>query len=169
MQLSKGVEWAVHAASLLAALPLGRGLSADALARFHGVPSAYMAKQMQALRQAGLVQSLRGASGGYVLAKPPDAITLWDITAAVETSGPLFRCTNIRCNGPCGVTPEEAQEACPIAAAFAKAEATYRDALRAVPLSQIIAEVVATQSQQHLLDVAAWLDEEAGSTRPASR
>ncbi|MEO1658773.1 MAG: Rrf2 family transcriptional regulator [Pseudomonadota bacterium] len=165
MQLSKGVEWAVHAAAILAAVPEGRGLSADALARYHGVPSAYMAKQMQALRRAGIIKSLRGASGGYALAKSPDEISLLDLTLAVESNGPIFRCTNIRCNGPCGLKSEEALDACPIAAAFAGAEATYRAALDAVPLSQIIAEVVMTQTPDHLLKVAAWIDNESGTPR----
>ena len=93
MQISRGVEWAAHAASLLATLPEGMGLRAEALAQYHGVPQAYMAKQMQALSKAGLVHTSRGRQGGYRLAKPAEEITLWDIMAAIEGKSPAFTCT----------------------------------------------------------------------------
>ena len=54
MQLSRGVEWAVHSCTMMAVLPEGRGLSADDLAGFFEVPSAYLAKQLQALRHGRL-------------------------------------------------------------------------------------------------------------------
>ena len=36
------------------------------------------------LRQAGLVHGLRGAHGGYVLARPPDTISVGEVIRAVE-------------------------------------------------------------------------------------
>ena len=95
MQISKGVEWAAHAASLMCGLPPDKGLRAEALARYHDVPGAYMAKQMQALSKAGIVQSARGKHGGYRLAKPADEITLWDIFAAIEGRTPAFTCAGM--------------------------------------------------------------------------
>lgn len=49
----------------------------------------YVAKLMRALRQGGLVTSIRGASGGYRLARAPEEISIWE---AVEVlgGGPLF-------------------------------------------------------------------------------
>ena len=67
MRMSEGVEWTAHACVLLAALPPGIGLPANALAEFHELAPAYMAKHMQALARAGIVQSIRGAGGGYRL------------------------------------------------------------------------------------------------------
>ena len=49
MRMSEGVEWTAHACVLLAALPPGIGLPANALAEFHELAPAYMAKHMQAL------------------------------------------------------------------------------------------------------------------------
>jgi Rrf2 family protein len=88
MKIASGVEWAAHACALLAMLPKGASLSAEALANYHDVPPAYMAKQMQALRRAGLIVSQRGAVGGYRLAATPNDINLWDITEAIEGSAP---------------------------------------------------------------------------------
>lgn len=161
MQISKGVEWAVHAASLLNGLPAGRGLKAEAMARYHDVPAAYMAKQLQALSKAGITKSSRGAHGGYRLAKPADQISLWDITAAVDGKGPAFRCTEIRQNGPCGLKPKDCRQACQIAAAFAVAEQAFRDSLKAVTLADIAGQVVNDAQPDHLLAIMNWLNAEA--------
>ncbi|SIN63778.1 transcriptional regulator, BadM/Rrf2 family [Parasphingorhabdus marina DSM 22363] len=161
MQISKGVEWAVHAAALLNGLPAGRGLKAEALARYHGVPAPYMAKQMQALSKAGITRSSRGAHGGYRLARPADQISLWDITAAVDGKGPAFRCTEIRQNGPCGLKPKDCKKACQIAAAFAAAERAFRESLAVISLADIAGQVVDDASPEHLTAIMQWLGKEA--------
>jgi Rrf2 family protein len=163
MQISKGVEWAVHALSLMTALPEKRGLSAEALAHYHHVPPAYMAKQMQALSRAGIVVSSRGTGGGYRLAKLPIDINLWDITAAIEGSTPAFRCTEIRQNGPCGVRAEDCKAPCAIASAFLRAETAYRSALRLVSLADIGIEVMSEAPQHHLAEILTWIDTTATS------
>ena len=43
MQLGKGVEWCTHICGMLVLVPEGKGLSAEALADFFEVPSAYLA------------------------------------------------------------------------------------------------------------------------------
>ena len=48
--------------------------SAAELAERSGVEAATVAKVLKLLAQAGLVESFRGASGGYRLARPPDRI-----------------------------------------------------------------------------------------------
>jgi len=160
LQISKGVEWAVHAASMMVALPEGRGLKAAALAHYHGVPTAYMAKQLQALSKAGIVQSSRGAHGGYRLAKPATDISLWDITAAIEGHGPAFRCTEIRQNGPCGLKRKDCRSPCQIAAAFSSAERAFRDSLKAVTLADIGLQFVRDSEPEHLSDIMHWLESE---------
>ena len=49
-----------------------------------GLPQPYLEQILLALKGAGLVRSKRGVGGGYVLARPPEEITLADIVAAVE-------------------------------------------------------------------------------------
>lgn len=165
MQISKGVEWAAHAAVMMIGLPEGRGLKAEALARYHEVPTAYMAKQLQALSKAGIVQSSRGAHGGYRLAKPATDISLWDITAAIEGYAPAFRCTEIRQNGPCGLKRADCKSPCQIAAAFAAAEKMFSDSLTTVSLADLGMQVVKKSTPEHLADVMGWLNAE---TQPLS-
>jgi Rrf2 family protein len=52
-----------------------------------GLPQPYLEQILLALKGAGLVRSKRGVGGGYVLARPPEDITLGQIVSAVE--GPI--------------------------------------------------------------------------------
>ena len=51
------------------------------------IPQPYLEQILLALKGAGLVRSKRGVGGGYVLARPPSAIRLSEILAAVD--GPI--------------------------------------------------------------------------------
>ncbi len=52
-----------------------------------GLPQPYLEQILLALKGAGLVRSKRGVGGGYVLARPPEEITLGAIVSA--TDGPI--------------------------------------------------------------------------------
>ena len=52
-----------------------------------GLPEQYLEQLLGSLRRAGLVTTVRGAQGGYQLAKAPDEITVGHIIDAME--GPL--------------------------------------------------------------------------------
>ena len=57
------------------------------LAERTGLPQPYLEQILLALKGAGLVRSKRGVGGGYILARPPDQITLAEIIRAVD--GPI--------------------------------------------------------------------------------
>ncbi len=52
-----------------------------------GIPRQYLEQLLGNLRRAGLVQSVRGSRGGYLLARDPATITVLDVIDAME--GPL--------------------------------------------------------------------------------
>ena len=52
-----------------------------------GLPQPYLEQILLAVKGAGLARSKRGVGGGYVLARPPEEITLADILAAAD--GPI--------------------------------------------------------------------------------
>lgn len=157
MRMNQGVEWAVHACTMLATIEPGSGLSLKALAEFHGVPAPYLAKQMQLLSNAGIVHASRGQSGGYALARPAAAITVWHITRAVDGAAPMFRCAEIRQRGPCPVSRTQCRRACGIAAAFAQAEGAYRSALEAVSVADLLAGVMGSAEPDQLAASGQWL------------
>jgi Rrf2 family protein len=160
MKMSEGVEWTAHACALLAALPPGIGLPANALAEFHDLAPAYMAKHMQALARAGVVESVRGAGGGYRLAKKAQDVTLWDIYEAIEGEEPAFRCSEIRQQGPC--TGTDFRKPCEINAIFGRAEAAWRAELKTVSLADIVAELARKQTPARRAQLTEWLREKLG-------
>ncbi len=54
------------------------------IAARQGIPTDYMDQILMRLRNKGLIHSLRGREGGYLLALEPEEITLWDVVTAVE-------------------------------------------------------------------------------------
>jgi Rrf2 family protein len=55
-----------------------------AIADQTGIPSRFLVQVLLLLKTAGLVASVRGASGGYQLARSPQSISLADILDALE-------------------------------------------------------------------------------------
>jgi len=88
-------DYAVRAAVELAAAAPDT-LTAEEIAQSAGIPINFLENILAELRRAGIVQSRRGASGGYLLARPADEIALADVIRAVE--GPL---ANVR-----GISPD---------------------------------------------------------------
>ena len=141
MHLGEGVEWALHCASLLASLPPGTTLPASRLAEFHGVPPAYLAKHLQALSQAGIVESVPGRRGGYRLGRPAAEVTLLDVIEAVEGTAGSFRCTEIRRRGPTASPAANYPQACRITMAMDRADEAWRASLRGQTLAELSGEV----------------------------
>lgn len=65
----------------------GGPISLKSIAEDKGLSAHYLEQLAAPLRNAGLVRSVRGAYGGYILAKQPDAITAGDIIRVLE--GPI--------------------------------------------------------------------------------
>src|SRR5215472_4759389 len=55
-----------------------------AIADAHGIPLRFLVQILLQLKTAGLVASVRGAAGGYQLARRPSEITLADIIGAID-------------------------------------------------------------------------------------
>jgi len=62
----------------------GRLAHIEELARIEAVPANYLVQILSELRNGGLILSRRGKQGGYVLARPPEKITLYDIVRLIE-------------------------------------------------------------------------------------
>lgn len=143
MILKSQVEWALHCCAILAGLPENRYLSTKALAEFHGVPKEYLSKALQSLSQAAIVHTTLGPSGGYRLARAPDAVTFLDIVEAVEGKASTFVCNNIRANNPCRPGDYCETKPCAIARIMWEADEAWRAKLRSVRLSDLIVTLAA--------------------------
>src|SRR3984893_12311010 len=84
MRLSQRADYAAHAMVEIARWYGERPVHATALAQRQGVPQPYLQQLLLALSRPALVRSYRGPGGGYALTRPPAAISLADIVAALE-------------------------------------------------------------------------------------
>jgi Rrf2 family protein len=99
MRVSAKVDYAVRAGVELAAAADGRPVKGDRIAQSQEIPLKFLENILLDLKHAGLVQSQRGAEGGYWLARSPEEISLADVIRAVE--GPI---ANVR-----GLRPEQVE------------------------------------------------------------
>lgn len=159
MRLGDGVEWALHCCAVLALLPPDVTLPAARLAEFHGVPPAYLAKHLQAMANAGIVESVPGRKGGYRLAQPAAEVTLLAIVEAVEGRSPAFRCSEIRQRGPAARPVSEYRTVCAIARAMYQAEAAWKAELRSQTIADVVRAVAADASPTAAAKAAAWFQE----------
>jgi Rrf2 family protein len=88
-------DYAVRAAVELAAVGSTEPVKAEHIADAQSIPLNFLENILAELRRAGIVESRRGAAGGYLLARPPAEISLADVIRAVE--GPL---ANVRGMSP---------------------------------------------------------------------
>ncbi len=65
----------------------GKCLSAGTIAEREDIPEVFLRKIMQELKAAGIVESRQGPFGGYLLAAPPQDVSVLDVLEAVQ--GPL--------------------------------------------------------------------------------
>jgi FeS assembly SUF system regulator len=87
MRLSHLADYAVVLMTAAARRPAAARLSATELSAETGLPLPTTQKLMGQLAACGLLRSMRGAAGGFSLAKPAESISLADIVEAVE--GPI--------------------------------------------------------------------------------
>ena len=83
MNISTRGRYATRILVLMAREP-HRARTKFEIAEAEGITPAYVQQLMMALRLAGLVMSLRGRDGGFMLGRAPGSITVTDIMRAVE-------------------------------------------------------------------------------------
>jgi Rrf2 family transcriptional regulator, iron-sulfur cluster assembly transcription factor len=86
MKLTTRGHYSVKAMLDLSLQPNYGPASVNEIATRQHLPAPYLEKLLIELRRAGLVKSIRGAHGGYQLAKTPTHISLGDILTAVGES-----------------------------------------------------------------------------------
>jgi Rrf2 family protein len=81
--------------AILALVSMGEDGSfrlAKDLARHLGLPGPYLAKILQALSAARILESMRGPHGGFRLNRPAHRISLQDVVVTMEGGEPLDGC-----------------------------------------------------------------------------
>lgn len=87
MRVSAKTDYALRAVVELASTNGEAPVKGERLATSQAIPLRFLENILLQLRHAGLVESRRGAEGGYRLARPADTIALADVIRAID--GPL--------------------------------------------------------------------------------
>ena len=87
--ISQTAEYALRVVVILAAAD-GKAVVTRDIAAGTKIPIGYLAKVLQQLGRAGIVGSQRGLHGGFVLARDPDELTVYDVVHVVD---PIRRIT----------------------------------------------------------------------------
>lgn len=105
MRLLASTDLALRVLMLLGAEPPGRHLSVEQLSRMlGGVSRHHLHKIVQALVALDAVHTLRGATGGALLARPAAEIRLGTLVRALEADQPVVECFRAD-GGACTFSP----------------------------------------------------------------
>jgi Rrf2 family protein len=149
MRVSAKVDYALRACAELAAAGDGP-LKGDRIAQAQRIPLKFLENILLDLKHAGLVQSQRGAEGGYWLSLSPEEISLAEVIRAVE--GPI---ANVR-----GLRPEQVEyagTAAPLRDVWIAVRANLRAVLEVVTLADLAAGRLPDEVAAIAADPDAWL------------
>jgi Rrf2 family protein len=149
VRISAKADYAVRAAAELAAAT-GRGpVRAEEIAGAQKIPLNFLLNILTDLKLARIVQSYRGAQGGYRLTRSPETVTLAEIIRAVE--GPLANVHESR--------PEDLQytgAAEPLRDVWVAVRANIRGVLEHVTLAHLVKGTLPRSVSKLTTDPDAW-------------
>ena len=151
MRVSAKTDYAIRAAlELAAAADNDKPLKGERISTAQAIPLRFLENILMQLRHAGLVESRRGAEGGYRLARPAAEVTLADVIRAID--GPLA--------GVGGARPETLGfegVAAPMRDVWIAVRASLRNVLERVTLAEVIAGDLPAHIREMLADEDAWV------------
>ena len=152
-----GVEYALH--SLLLMVARTDSVSVRDLARFQRLPERFLAKLFTRLKKAGIVHGMEGIRGGFILARPPERISVMDVLAAVDPNRSLFECAEIRRNCELfgSVPPRWSMTGpCRIHLVMQEAERALQSVLTSKSLADLGNEFERKAPRQFIQDSGSW-------------
>ena len=100
MQITRREEYGLKGILFLAQQPPEKVTLVGEISRVQKIPEKFLAKIFQRLAKAGLLRSIRGARGGFLLRKPAHEITMREVIEALEGPVAINRC--LLRKGECG-------------------------------------------------------------------
>jgi Rrf2 family protein len=130
LKLTKKADYGLMAMKHLAEHAHEGACSAKDVATSYGIPPEAMAKILQRLVKAGLLQSQHGTNGGYVLARSAEIISAFEVIRAID--GPLFITSCITVRGECDQT-----DRCTIREPLRRVNDSIEQVLRRIKISHM--------------------------------
>jgi Rrf2 family protein len=134
MQITRAGEYGILGALYLARQPRDRLVMIEEISSSENIPRSFLAKIVQSLAHAGIVESHRGVGGGFRLARRPEQVSVLDILQAIEGTLALQSCTE---NPALCVWDSSRMESCTLCALFTEAQARVTDLFAKTTLADL--------------------------------
>lgn len=133
MRLSTKARYGMRAMVELASQHDKGPMSIKEMAENQGLSVKYLENLVTSIRKNGLVRSIRGSRGGYVLTRPPEDIDLYEIYTALEGDDSIVACLDhpCCCDNSCG---------CATRKLWKELNAAYVDILKGRTLADLLEE-----------------------------
>ncbi len=129
--ISQTLEYALRAIVAIAQHD-GEPCTARKISAITKAPAAYVSKMLQSLVRGRLVSSKRGLRGGFLLAKPPSDLTVWEVVQVVEPWKRIHEC-------PLGIGAH-GDQLCPLHRRLDDAMALVESSFRDTTIAQLLAQ-----------------------------
>ena len=146
LKLTKKADYGLMAMKHLAEHAHRGACSAKDVADAYGIPSEALAKILQKLAKAGLLQSQHGTNGGYSLAREASKISAFEVIRAID--GPLFITSCITVRGECGQSNR-----CTIREPLRRVNQSIEDVLKKIKISEMKEELTEIESPEVKADL----------------
>lgn len=130
MELTRKGDYAIRGIVYLARQPLDSIALLSEIATAVQVPQTFLAKIFQQFSKSGIVKSYRGTGGGFVLARPPEQITLLEVVEIIE--GPIMPNRCVAGPGSC-----DQDSTCTVHPVWMQVQQQLRQLLAAVTLKDL--------------------------------
>ncbi len=134
LRITRQTDYGILMLSYMAANATVDPFAARDLAAWSGLSLPMVSKILKPLAKAGIVESHRGAKGGYTLARPAERITVGEIVEALEGRIGMTACVSHP--GTC-----EQEGACPTQVNWERISDAVRGALEHIALSDMVGPV----------------------------
>jgi Rrf2 family transcriptional regulator, cysteine metabolism repressor len=140
MMFSTKAEYGVRVMAHLARSGGDRPISLGTIADAEGLPLAYLEHLVQRLRKARLVESRRGAHGGYTLAREAEDISMAEVVRALEGEIAPIECITADADGVLVCTREhrENHEPCPTKFLWTRVQGSIVRTLNEMTLDDLV-------------------------------
>jgi Rrf2 family protein len=127
-------------------------ISLAAIADAEGLPLAYLEHLVARLRRAELVESRRGAHGGYTLARAAGDITMAEVVAALEGEIAPIECISADADGTlvCARDGEPGHEPCPTKLLWTRVQGSIVRTLTEMTLADLVRPFIAPTKREKL-------------------
>ena len=142
MKLSTKGRYGLRALIDLAQYGEQEGVSIQSISARQQISDSYLEQQVRKLKKAGLVTSVRGAQGGYRLARPAEEISVGDVLRALEGSIEAVSCQegeNPSCVG---------KDLCVARYVWQKVNKSIQETVDSIMISQLVEESRRIQENQ---------------------